>query len=87
MSLADLEKPRYPLEGVPIDDLATALSALAATPELGQAKVLRIEARQDGHLVVQTGFMGAPRAGGGKYLFLRRSETGWVVAEISPWKS
>ena len=72
MGLADYDRPRYPLEGFPVDELAAALVAMVASPEVGQVRVLRVEARGDGHLLVQTGFQAGIRAGAGKYVLLRR---------------
>lgn len=78
---------RYPIDGVSVEDLSAALAAVAASPDVGEARVLRIEAGHDGHLLVQTGFQAGPRAGSGSYILLRRNETGWAIIEVSRWKS
>ena len=66
MDMVDFMRPKYPIEGIPVDDLAAALSVMKASPDVGDVRVLRIEAMHDGHLLVQTGFQAAIRAGSGK---------------------
>lgn len=80
-------RPRYPLNGVSIDDVAAALAVVAASPDIGQARILQIEAVRDDHLLVRTGFLAGIRAGGGRCVLLRRTETSWTVVEVSRWKS
>lgn len=87
MDLSEHDSRRYLLEGVSVEELAAALAVMAASPEVGQARVLRVEDRGDGRLLVQTGFLAGIRAGAGKSVLLRRAAAGWSVAEVSRWKA
>src|SRR5262249_9015214 len=87
MGLEDFMRPRFPLDGIPAADLAQAFSVLVAVPDVGEARVVRLEARHDDHLLVETGFQAETRAGSGKYILLRRTGAGWAVVEVSRWRS
>ena len=87
MGLGNFMGRQYPLDGLSVEDLTAALALVAASPDVGEVRVLRIEAGHDGHLLVQTGFQAGPRAGSGRYFLLRRTETGWAIVEVSRWKS
>lgn len=87
MNLSDDERRRYPLEGVTADELAAALGVMAASPEAGRGRILRVDDLGDGRLLVQTGHQAGIRAGTGKSFLLRRTEACWSVAKVSRWIS
>ena len=87
MGLEDFMRPQFPLVGLPIADLTAALAHLELDPEVDVTRILKGEARHDGHLLVQTGVQSGSRAGAGKCILLRRTDHGWTVMEVGSWRS
>lgn len=86
MSLEDFRGQR-PLVGVPIEDLAAAVAALPARPDFSEARIIQIEGRPKGHLVVKTGHGQGARFGGGKLVLMRRTGAGRDFVEVGLWRS
>ncbi len=72
----------FPIDGLPVSELVAALALLPAG-----AQVLRLDTRRDGWLFVQTGRFSGMRAGGGQQFLLRRTASGWAVAEVGSWRA
>jgi hypothetical protein len=87
MGLKDFLRPRFPLVGVGISDLVAALTLLASANEVGKKQILKVEARQDGHLLIQTGKLLGQRAGCGQEVLLRQSPNGWQIVEVGHWRA
>ena len=73
---------QFPLAGLSVSDLASALAILPA-----DAQVLRLDTRREGWLFVETGRLSGMRAGSGRHFLLRRAAAGWIVAEVAVWKA
>lgn len=80
-------KRKYPIDSVSVEDLTAALAVVVASDDVGEVRILRIEAGHKGHLSVETGFIAGPLAGSGRSIVLRRTESSWEIVEDSRWIS
>jgi len=87
MGVTEFMRPKFPIVGISTADIVTALAVVDSSPEVTEKRVLMVEVRQDGHLLVQTGMQSKTLAGSGKMILLRHTDTGWEIVEVTTWRS
>ncbi len=76
------------LDGLSVEDLQSALQALAQSAEVHDKRVISCCVRNPGDLLlIQTGYQHGGCNGGGDWVLLEKAESGWVVAEVRWWRS
>jgi hypothetical protein len=89
MEWDEYHRPQYPLAGIPVSELIAALAVVAAAvPGEGEeARVMRMDTRREGYLLIQTGRLSGLRAGSGQYFLLHHTAAGWVVVKEVAWRA
>jgi hypothetical protein len=76
-----------PYTGLPLAEVISALVALKSVEEFENLPIIAVAPRDSGMLLVKTGEVRGPLAGGGRTILLRRLAAGWVVEESGIWAS
>jgi hypothetical protein len=76
-----------PIIGLPVSQLALALSAIESTTSLVDKRIMSIKVQKDDSILVSTGEQVGPEAGGGNILVLKRINGHWVITHESRWLS
>jgi hypothetical protein len=82
------KRPPPSVVGLDAERWVAALRALADSPLVTDKRVLSCRVREPGNLLlVQTGEIRGPCYGWGEWVLLELRAEGWVVAEVSWWRS
>jgi len=77
-----------PYAGLDAESISGALSAINASDEIGDKRVVSLMARDDGRVFVKTGEMRGALSGGGQIAIVERQPNGsWHVTETNIWAS